>query len=156
MKGNNVMAGYYRRPKETEEVFRDGWFYSGDAAVISSNRYIEIKDRFKDIINSGGEKIPSLLVESVLESFPGVVKAAVIPDPHPYWGEIVHAFIEFKDVEYTFVTEESIKYHCQKHLPKMMIPKKFTISIIPTTNTGKKQKHLLISAVRNQKNNIGN
>ncbi len=154
MKGNNVMAGYYRRPKETEEVFRNGWFYSGDAAVISSDRYIEIKDRFKDIINSGGEKIPSLLVENVLENFPGVVKAAVIPEPHPYWGEIVHAFIEFKLGETKFATEDAIKDHCRKRLPKIMIPKKITISIIPMTNTGKKQKHLLINAVRNQKNNM--
>lgn len=151
MKGNNVMAGYYRRPQETEEVFLNGWFYSGDAAVILSDNYIEIKDRFKDIINSGGEKIPSLLVENALESFPGVVMAAVIPEAHPYWGEIVHAFIEFKDGEDTSVTEEAIKDHCRKLLPKIMIPKKITISIIPITNTGKKQKHLLISADRNKK-----
>ena len=146
MRGNNIMLGYYKKPEETGKVFKNDWFYSGDAAVILENGYVDIRDRVKDMINSGGEKIPSLLVEDVLEKFPGVIRAVVIGEPDSYWGEIVHAVLEFEK-EYK-ISEKKLKEHCYKFLPKIMVPKKFSFKEIFISSTGKKQKYLVKNSLK--------
>ena len=93
MRGNNVMAGYYKQPEFTEEAFRGGWFHSGDLAVMYPNGYVEIKDRIKDIIISGGENISTVEVENVIYQHPDVLEVAVIAVPDPKWGEVPKAFI---------------------------------------------------------------
>lgn len=142
MRGNNIMMGYYRQPSQTNQVFKNGWFCSGDLAVVLANGHIELRDRLDDMINSGGEKIPSILVEEVLERFPYVLKAAVVAEPDKYWGELVHAVIELEQ-EASDGLEKLLLEHCQKLLPKIMIPKKFTFNKVLISNTGKKQKHLI-------------
>ena len=96
MRGNNVMLGYYKHDQATEEAFKGGWFHSGDLAVIHSNGYIEIKDRSKDVIISGGENISSVEVENVIYSHPDVLEVGVVGVPDPKWGEVPKAFVTLK------------------------------------------------------------
>ena len=88
MRGNNTMKGYYADPEATEEAFRGGWFHSGDLAVMHPDGYLELKDRKKDIIISGGENISTIEVEQAIYSHPAVLEVAVIAAPDPYWGEV--------------------------------------------------------------------
>src|SRR6476659_1737217 len=97
MRGNNVMAGYFDDPAATEEAFRGGWFHSGDLAVSHPDGNVELRDRGKDIIISGGENISSIEVEQTIVAHPAVLECAVVGVPHPHWGERPKAFVTLKD-----------------------------------------------------------
>src|SRR5512140_1309650 len=97
MRGNNVMLGYYNNPDATEEAFRGGWFHSGDLAVMHPDGYLEVRDRKKDIVISGGENLSSIEVEKVIYDHPAVLEAAIVAMPDEKWGEVPKAFVTLKD-----------------------------------------------------------
>ena len=136
--GNIAMKGYLKNPAATDEAFRGGWFHSGDLAVQHPDGYIQIKDRSKDIIISGGENISSIEVEDVLYRHPAVLAAAVVAKPDPKWGETPCAFIELKAGAET--TAEDIIVHCKKHLAGYKVPRHVVFGELPKTSTGKIQK----------------
>ncbi|WP_218242892.1 acyl-CoA synthetase [Comamonas fluminis] len=136
--GNIAMKGYLKNPAATDEAFRGGWFHSGDLAVQHPDGYIQIKDRSKDIIISGGENISSIEVEDVLYRHPAVLAAAVVAKPDPKWGETPCAFIELKAGAET--TAEDIIAHCKKHLAGYKVPRAVVFGELPKTSTGKIQK----------------
>lgn len=136
--GNIAMKGYLKNPQATEEAFRGGWFHSGDLAVQHLDGYIQIKDRSKDIIISGGENISSIEVEDVLYRHPAVLAAAVVAKPDPRWGETPCAFLELKAGAET--TAEDIIAHCKKHLAGYKVPRAVVFGELPKTSTGKIQK----------------
>ncbi|WMV38666.1 hypothetical protein MTR67_032051 [Solanum verrucosum] len=142
LRGNTVMSGYLKDAKATEEAFRGGWFHSGDLAVKHPDGYIEIKDRLKDIIISGGENISTLEVERVLYSHPGVVEAAVVARPDDRWGQIPCAFIKLKEGFDEISAQEIIKF-CRDHLPHYMAPKTVLFEDLPKTSIGKVKKFIL-------------
>lgn len=146
LRGNLVMKGYYKNPEATEEAFKDGWFHSGDLAVMHSNGYAEIKDRLKDIIISGGENISSVDVEGALFKHPAVGFAAVVARPDEKWGETPCAFLELKDGE--IVTEEEVFKFCREHLAGFQMPKTIVFGSLPKTATGKIQKFKLREKAR--------
>ena len=138
VKGNTVMNGYLKNPEATEESFKGGWFKSGDLAVMHENGYVEIKDRLKDIIISGGENISSIEIEGALHRHPSVSIAAVIAKPDDKWGEVPCAFVELKpDAKLT--ADELIEFS-KKHLASFKRPKEIVFCEIPKTATGKLQK----------------
>ena len=137
-KGNIAMKGYLKNPKATAEAFAGGWFHSGDLAVQHPDGYIQIKDRSKDIIISGGENISSIEVEDVLYRHPDVVSAAVVAKPDEKWGETPCAFVELKPGAHT--TIEEIIAHCKQHLAGFKVPRMVIFGDIPKTATGKIQK----------------
>jgi len=141
MRGNVIMKGYLKNPKATAEVFRNGWFLTGDLGVMHPDSYVEIKDRSKDIIISGGENISSLEVEEVLYRHPAIREAAVVAAPDEKWGEIPCAFLVLKDG--ATLTEAEITKFCREHLAGFKIPKKYIFQDLPKTSTGKIQKNLL-------------
>ncbi|XP_009791184.1 butanoate--CoA ligase AAE1 [Nicotiana sylvestris] len=140
-RGNTVMNGYLKNLKATEDAFKGGWFRSGDLAVKHPDGYIELKDRAKDIIISGGENISTIEVESVIFSHPAVLEAAVVGRPDDYWGETPCAFVKLKDGN-TATADEIIKY-CRDRLPHYMAPKTVIFDDLPKTSTGKTQKFVL-------------
>lgn len=144
--GNTLMAGYYRDREATEKAFAGGWFHTGDLAVRHPDGAIEIKDRSKDIIISGGENISSLEIESVLHRHPAVMLAAVVAAPDPKWGEIPCAFIELKDGK-TATPEELVAF-CRERLAGFKVPRRFVFGELPKTGTGKIQKFVLRNGVR--------
>ncbi|CAM4375346.1 acyl-CoA synthetase [Comamonas aquatilis] len=137
-RGNIAMKGYLKNPQATEEAFRGGWFHSGDLAVQHPDGYIQIKDRSKDIIISGGENISSIEVEDVLYRHPAVLAAAVVAMPDAKWGETPCAFLELKAGAET--TAEEIVAHCKKHLAGYKVPRAVVFGELPKTSTGKIQK----------------
>ncbi|WP_027996590.1 acyl-CoA synthetase [Simplicispira psychrophila] len=137
-KGNIAMKGYLKNPKATVEAFAGGWFHSGDLAVQYPDGYIQIKDRSKDIIISGGENISSIEVEDVLYRHPDVLSAAVVAKPDEKWGETPCAFVELKAGVHT--TAEDIMAHCKQHLAGFKVPRTVIFGDIPKTATGKIQK----------------
>lgn len=137
-RGNIVMKGYLKNPEETQEAFKDGWFHSGDLAVVDPDGYLKIMDRSKDIIISGGENISSIEIEDVLYRHPAVVSVAVVAQPHEKWGETPCAFIELK--ANAQVTEKDIQAHCKNHLARFKIPRSIVFCEVPKTATGKIQK----------------
>jgi fatty-acyl-CoA synthase len=142
IRGNAVMKGYYNDPVATEKAIRNGWFHSGDAAVVHPDGYIEIRDRWKDIIISGGENISSVEVEGVLLRHPSVQEAAVVGLPHEKWGETPQAFIVLKPGAET--TPEALRLFCREHLAHFKVPHGFEfIAELPKTATGKIQKYVL-------------
>ncbi len=141
MRGNAVMAGYYKNVEATEEAFKDGWFWSGDAAVTHQQGYIQIKDRLKDVIISGGENISSVEVEGVLYRHPAVAAAAVVAMADDKWGEVPCACVELKPGE--SATEEDLDGFCREHLAGFKRPKAFVLCDLPKTSTGKIQKFKL-------------
>ncbi|MCB1670757.1 MAG: acyl-CoA synthetase [Gammaproteobacteria bacterium] len=141
MRGNLVMKGYLKNPPTTRESFAGGWFHSGDLAVWHSDGYVQIKDRSKDIIISGGENISSLELESVLFKHPGILEAAVVAAPDEKWGEVPCAFVTLKKGR-QLTTEELIAY-CREQLAGFKIPKKIIFGPIDKTSTGKVQKYKL-------------
>jgi len=141
MRGNTVMSGYLKNPKATREAFAGGWFHTGDLGVWHPNGYIEIKDRSKDIIISGGENISTIEVESVLYRHPAVLEAGVVARPDEKWGEIPCAFITLK--EGAAVTEQEIIDFCRQHLAHFKAPKTVIFGPLPKTSTGKLQKFKL-------------
>ena len=141
VKGNTVMLGYFKDAKATAETFSGGWMHTGDLAVWYPNRYIEIKDRKKDIIISGGENISSVEVEIALYRHPAVALAAVVARPDDKWGETPCAFVQLKPG--MSVAEEELIQHCRDHLARYKVPKKVVFGALPTTATGKIQKYVL-------------
>ncbi|KAL5697897.1 putative acyl-activating enzyme 1 [Ranunculus cassubicifolius] len=140
-RGNTLMNGYLKNPKATEEAFKGGWFRSGDLGVKHPDGYIELKDRSKDIIISGGENISTIEVESVLFSHPAILEAAVVGRPDEYWGETACAFVKLKDGMKASALE-IIKF-CRDHLPHYMAPRTILFEELPKTSTGKVQKFVL-------------
>ncbi|WCJ25107.1 Benzoate--CoA ligase peroxisomal [Euphorbia peplus] len=147
LKGSSLMKGYFKDEKATLKAFKNGWFATGDVGVIHPDGYLEIKDRSKDVIISGGENISSVELESVLYRHPRILEAAVVAMPHPVWGESPCAFISVKknsDGKTDDVTEDDIAAYCRKNVPKFMVPKKVEIlPELPKTATGKIQKFQL-------------
>jgi len=137
-RGNITMKGYLKNPQATQEAFRGGWFHSGDLAVQYPDGYMQIKDRSKDIIISGGENISSIEVEDVLYRHPAVLVAAVVAKNDPKWGETPCAFIEAKAGAQ--VSAEDIIAHCRKHLAGYKVPRTVIFGELPKTSTGKIQK----------------
>ncbi len=146
LNGNTLMAGYYGDERATEEAFIGGEFHTGDLAVRHPDGYIEIKDRAKDIIISGGENISSLEVESVLHQHPAVLLAAVVAVPDEKWGETPCAVIELK--EGTSATPEELTVFCRSRLAAFKVPRMFLFQTIPKTATGKVQKYQLRAELR--------
>ncbi|MGM0449504.1 MAG: acyl-CoA synthetase [Pseudomonadota bacterium] len=142
MRGNTVMKGYLKNPEATEKAFKGGWYHSGDLAVWHEDGYIEIKDRLKDIIISGGENISTIEVEGALYKHPDVMEAAVVARPDEKWGETPCAFIALKPGAGE-VTEEAIIEFCRSHLAGFKVPKKVCFQDLPKTSTGKVQKFVL-------------
>jgi fatty-acyl-CoA synthase len=141
MRGNIVMKGYLKNPGATEEAFAGGWFHSGDLGVMHQDGYIELKDRSKDIIISGGENISTIEVEDVLYRHPAVLEAAVVARPDPMWGETPCAFATLKpEAE---ASAEDIITFCRTHLAHFKAPRTVIFGPLPKTSTGKIQKFLL-------------
>ncbi|GKU98131.1 hypothetical protein SLEP1_g11171 [Rubroshorea leprosula] len=140
-RGNTVMNGYLKNIRETKDAFKGGWYRTGDLGVRHPDGYIELRDRSKDIIISGGENVSSIEVESVLFSHPAVLEAAVVGKPDNYWGETPCAFVKLKD-GCNASAEELIKY-CRDNLPHFMAPRDVIFQDLPKTATGKTQKFAL-------------
>ncbi|XP_044486412.1 butanoate--CoA ligase AAE1-like isoform X2 [Mangifera indica] len=140
-RGNTVMNGYLKNSEATKDAFKGGWYRSGDLGVKHPDGYIELKDRSKDIIISGGENISTIEVESVLFSHPLVLEAAVVGRPDDHWGETPCAFVKLKDGCHAS-SEELIKY-CRNRLPHFMAPRTVVFQDLPKTSTGKTQKFVL-------------
>ena len=141
MRGNNVMKGYLKNPKATQECFEGGWFHTGDLAVWHADGYVEIKDRSKDIIISGGENISSIEVEDVLYRHPDILEAAVVARPDEKWGETPCAFVTLKDG--ATCSEDDIIAFCRAHMAHFKIPRTIVFGGLPKTSTGKIQKFML-------------
>ena len=141
LRGNTVMSGYYKDAAATEEAMRGGWLRTGDLGVRHPDGYIQIKDRSKDIIISGGENISSIEVESVLFGHPAVLDAAVVARPDDHWGETPCAFVTLKNG--ATATADDIIGFCRARLPHYMAPRTVVFSDLPKTSTGKTQKYLL-------------
>jgi fatty-acyl-CoA synthase len=139
LRGNTVMKGYLKNSSATEEVFAGGWFHTGDLAVMHADGYVEIKDRAKDIIISGGENISSLEVEEVLYKHTAVMEAAVVARPDQKWGETPQAFDTLKP-DADAVSEAEIIAWCRQHLAHYKCPRFVTFGPLPKTSTGKIQK----------------
>ena len=140
-RGNIVMRGYLKNPKASEEAFRGGWFHSGDLGVLHADCYIQLKDRSKDIIISGGENISSIEVEDVLYKHPAIQAAAVVAKPDEKWGETPCAFVELKPGKQA--TAEDIIAWCRDGLARYKVPKHVVFVELPKTSTGKIQKFKL-------------
>jgi fatty-acyl-CoA synthase len=141
MRGNIVMKGYLKNPQATAEAFAGGWFHTGDLGVQHPDGYIEIRDRSKDIIISGGENISTIEVEGVLYRHPAVLEAAVVARPDPHWGETPCAFVELKPG--AAASAEEIIAFCRDHLAHFKAPKSVVFGPLPKTATGKIQKFVL-------------
>ncbi|MCZ6795202.1 MAG: long-chain-fatty-acid--CoA ligase [Planctomycetota bacterium] len=141
MRGNNVMKGYYREPEATDKAFRGGWFHSGDVAVMHPDGYIELRDRSKDIIISGGENVSSIEVEQALYRHPAVLEVAVIGIPHEKWGETPKAFVTLKDG--CQVGADELIAFSRERLAHFKCPTVVEFAEIPKTSTGKIQKYVL-------------
>ncbi|KAD6453428.1 hypothetical protein E3N88_08133 [Mikania micrantha] len=142
LRGSSIMKGYLNDANENAKAFRNGWLLTGDVGVIHPDGYVEIKDRSKDVIISGGENISSLEVESVLLKHRAVLEAAVVAMPHPRWGESPCAFVVLKKAG--GATETEILTYCENNMSRFMVPKKVEfVKELPKTSTGKVLKHEL-------------
>jgi len=142
LRGNTVMKGYLKNRKATEEAFRGGWFRTGDLAVWHPDGYMEVKDRSKDIIISGGENISSIEVEEVLYRHPAVLEAAVVARPDEKWGETPCAFVTLKPDAGPVTADDLIQW-CRENLARFKVPKRIVFGSLPKTVTGKIQKYVL-------------
>jgi fatty-acyl-CoA synthase len=145
-RGNIVMKGYLKNPEATRKAFADGWFHTGDLAVLEPDRYVKIKDRSKDIIISGGENISSIEVEDALYRHPAVLACAVVARPDPKWGETPLAFVELKPD--STVSADELVAHCRGLLAGYKVPREIRFEAIPKTSTGKIQKFQLRERAR--------
>jgi fatty-acyl-CoA synthase len=145
-RGNVVMKGYLKNPAATAQAFEGGWFHSGDLGVKYPDGYIQLKDRSKDIIISGGENISSIEVEEALYKHPAVQAAAVVARPDEKWGETPCAFVELKPSE--MVSSEEILAWCRQHLASFKCPRSVVFTELPKTSTGKIQKFRLREMAR--------
>lgn len=141
MRGNTVMKGYLDNPGATAEAFAGGWFHTGDLAVWHPDGYIEVRDRLKDIIISGGENISTIELESVLYRHPAVLEAAVVARPDEKWGETPCAFVTLKPGQQA--DQAAIMQFCRSHLAGFKVPKTVVFTSLPKTSTGKVQKYVL-------------
>jgi len=141
MRGNTVMSGYYQDSEATAKGFEGGWFHSGDLAVWHPDGYIELKDRAKDIIISGGENISTLEVEKVVMEHPGVLEVCVIGVPDEKWGEVPKAFVSARPG--ATVTDEEIIRFTRERIAHFKAPKRVEFGELPKTATGKIQKFVL-------------
>lgn len=138
MRGDIVMMGYYKNEKATNEAFEGGWFHTGDLGVVYPDGYIQLKDRSKDIIISGGENISTIELEGILVQHPDIVDAAVVGLPDEKWGEVPCAFITPRNN--SELDDEGVKEFCRENMAGFKIPKKFIFGEIEKTSTGKVQK----------------
>jgi len=141
MRGNNVMSGYYEDEAATSKAFRGGWFHSGDLAVWHPDGNIELRDRSKDVIISGGENISSIEVEQTIAAHPAVLECAVIAIPDPHWGERPKAFVTLN--ENAAATQQEIIAFCRERLAHYKCPEVVEFGPLPKTSTGKIQKFVL-------------
>lgn len=147
MRGNTVMKGYLKNPTATKEAFEGGWFHTGDLAVWHADGYVEIKDRSKDIIISGGENISTIELEGVLYHHPAVLEAAVVARPDERWGETPCAFITLKAGQ-EHISAEDIMSFCRDNMASFKVPKTVVFTDLPKTSTGKIQKFALRETAR--------
>ncbi|WP_051341549.1 long-chain-fatty-acid--CoA ligase [Azospirillum halopraeferens] len=148
LRGNTVMKGYLKNPTATDEALRDGWLHTGDLAVVHPDGYVEIKDRAKDIIITGGENVSSLEVEEVLYGHPAVMEAAVVARPDPRWGESVCAFVTLKPDAAAGVTQDTVTEWCRARLAGFKVPRTVVFGPLPRTATGKIRKFVLRQRAR--------
>jgi fatty-acyl-CoA synthase len=141
MRGNNVMKGYFEQPDATADAFRGGWFHSGDLAVWHPDGYVELRDRKKDIIISGGENISTIEVEQAVAKHPAVMECAVVAIPDEKWGERPKAFVTLKPG--MSATETDIIEFCRRHIAHFKCPAAIEFGDLPKTSTGKVQKFVL-------------
>jgi fatty-acyl-CoA synthase len=141
MRGNNVMAGYFADEKATQAAFHGGWLHSGDLAVWHPDNAIELRDRGKDVIISGGENISSIEVEQALCAHPAVLEAAVVAVPHDHWGERPKAFVTLQPGRE--VSEQELIAFCRERLAHFKCPDAIAFGPLPKTSTGKVQKFAL-------------
>ena len=145
-RGNIVMKGYLKNPEATGQAFSGGWFHTGDLGVRHPDGYVEIKDRSKDIIVTGGENVSSLEVEAMLFQHPQILEAAVVARPDEYWGETVCAFVtltENADHRHHEVSAEQIMAWCKDRIASFKRPRHIVFGPIAKTSTGKIQKFAL-------------
>jgi len=140
-RGNLVMKGYLKNPKATQEAFAGGWFHSGDLGVMHLDGYIQLKDRSKDIIISGGENISTIEVEDVLYKHPKILEVAVVARPDERWGETPCAFVTLKTGQE--MTEQEVIAFCKENLASYKVPRTVVFEDLPKTSTGKIQKYVL-------------
>jgi len=141
-RGNVVMKGYLKNKSSTDKAFEGGWFHSGDLGVMHPDGYVQLKDRSKDIIISGGENISSIEVEDVLAKHPAVSLSAVVGKPDEKWGETPVAFVELKPSAGDVSADEIITF-CRQHIAGYKIPRTIVFCELPKTSTGKIQKFKL-------------
>ena len=142
VRGNAVMKGYYKDAEATGEAMRGGWFHTGDAAAVHPDGYVEIRDRLKDVIISGGENISSVEVEGALLRHPAVQEVAIVGMPDERWGEAPHAFVVLKAG--ATATETELRNYARDHLAHFKCPQRIQfVSELPKTATGKVQKYIL-------------
>ena len=146
-RGNVVMKGYLKNKQASEESFKDGWFHSGDLGVIHDDGYVQLKDRSKDIIISGGENISSIEIEEVLYKHPAVTAAAVVAMPDDKWGESPCAFVQLNCEN--AASEAELNQWCRDNMASYKLPRKYIFEDIPKTSTGKVQKFILRERVKN-------
>jgi fatty-acyl-CoA synthase len=147
MRGNNVMLGYYRDEEETGKAFAGGWFHSGDLAVMHPDGYVELRDRLKDVVISGGENIATIEVEQALTAYPAIAEAAVVGQPDEKWGEVPVAFVTMRGDGP--LDPEEVKEFLRGRLARFKVPKRIeVVDELPKTGTGKIQKFLLREQVR--------
>jgi fatty-acyl-CoA synthase len=140
MRGNNVMAGYFNDPDGTAKAFAGGWFHSGDLGVMHADGYVELRDRAKDVVISGGENISTVEVEQAVVSHPAVLEAAVIGVPDEKWGERPKAFVVLREPE-SGVSEDELKEHVRARIARFKVPRDIEfVTELPKTSTGKVQK----------------
>jgi fatty-acyl-CoA synthase len=141
MRGDNVMAGYYRDEEATREAFKGGWFHSGDLGVVHPNGYVELRDRLKDVIISGGENIATIEVEQALAAHPAVSEVAVVAAPDERWGEVPVAYVTASGAS---PDEEELRCFARERIAHFKVPKRVVVvDELPKTGTGKIQKFLL-------------
>ena len=141
MRGNTVMMGYYKDKKSTQHSFEEGWFHTGDIGVVHESGYIQLMDRSKDIIISGGENISTIEIENILYQHPDIIDVAVVGKIDKKWGETPCAFVTLKNN--SSLTEQQVINFCSSNMAKFKIPKKIIFGVIEKTSTGKTQKFLL-------------
>jgi fatty-acyl-CoA synthase len=146
LRGNNVMLGYYNDPAGTAAATLNGWLRTGDLAVKHADGYVEIRDRLKDVIISGGENIASVEIERVLDSHPAVVESAVVGMPDELWGEVPVAFVTLRPG--THVSAADLQDFARTHVARFKVPKRIEFTTLPRTSTGKIQKNILRGATR--------
>lgn len=141
LRGNNLMLGYLKDDDATRAAAPDGWFSTGDVGVRHPDGYIELRDRSKDVIISGGENIASIEVEQALDSHPAVLESAVVAEPAEKWGEVVAAFVALRPGQ--SVTEQELIEHVRSQIARFKAPKRVRFGELPKTGTGKVQKFVL-------------